>query len=318
MHRDMEKQYTPDKWPAVLNKLKKDRCLIGISGGFDSALLLDYAIEWGLNPLVIHFDNWHNSGIANRNIERLVQKTGVDFIRYHVDKNQYDKLNKSFLMYGLPDADIPNDMVMTALMYKAARQHGIKYILNGHNFRTEGSTPVNWTYMDAKYIKSVYRAATGQNLTLPVFTFPEQIVYSLLGIKQVRPFYYHDFDFEKEKARLIAKYDLEDYGAKHGENHYTNFVGSWYLPEIHNIDKRRVYLSAQIRNGDISREDAITKLVDQYLPKEVIDLIGKFQPAFNFPRSKFDRYNFRRYRPLIWMMVKIGALPVTFYKKYCK
>jgi hypothetical protein len=82
----------------------------------------------------------------------------VDCINYKVNKQEYDRLNDAFLWAGVPDADIPNDIAMTKLMYDTAYKYGIKYILNGHDFRTEGSTPKPWTYMDAKYIRSVYKA----------------------------------------------------------------------------------------------------------------------------------------------------------------
>ena len=40
------------------------------------------------------------------------------------------------------------------------------------------------------------------------------------------------------------------------ENKYTDFVGSYLLPRKFGIDKRIVYLSAQVRSGVIDKEDA--------------------------------------------------------------
>jgi hypothetical protein len=58
-------------------------------------------------------------------------------------------------------------------------KYNIKYILNGHDFRTEGSTPKGWTYMDAKYIESVYNKYTGLKLqNYPLFTFKDQLFYA--------------------------------------------------------------------------------------------------------------------------------------------
>jgi hypothetical protein len=114
----------------------------------------------------------------------------VDCINYKVNKQEYDRLNDAFLWAGVPDADIPNDIAMTKLMYDTAYKYGIKYILNGHDFRTEGSTPKPWTYMDAKYIRSVYNKYSGLELhNYPLFTFKDQLFYALIGIKNVRPFH---------------------------------------------------------------------------------------------------------------------------------
>jgi tRNA(Ile)-lysidine synthase TilS/MesJ len=39
-------------------------CILGVSGGVDSTYLALKAKEWGLNPLVVHFDNGWNSESA--------------------------------------------------------------------------------------------------------------------------------------------------------------------------------------------------------------------------------------------------------------
>jgi len=37
----------------------------------------------------------------------------------------------------------------------AAEKYGVKYIFEGHSFRTEGVAPLGWFYIDGKYIDSV-------------------------------------------------------------------------------------------------------------------------------------------------------------------
>ena len=292
----------------------KYNCLIGISGGFDSAILLDKALEWGLKPLVIHFDNGWNTNEAKHNIEQLTKK--VDFITYRVNQALYDDVQKSLLLGGTPDADILNDLVMTEIMYRTAVQYKIKYILNGHNYRTEGSTPREWTYMDARYIESIY----GKTVDLPIFRFWDQIIYSLLGIKQLRPFHHYDFNFEKEKERVMTKYSLQDYGGKHAENVMTDFIGSYLLPIKFGIDKRLVYLSAMVRSGYVKKEDVNLKAFDFGKLAEIDEFLSikKIMQAPIRERSFYKRFPFKRYRLLIWLFVKMGALPYTFYKKYCK
>lgn len=297
----------------VRNKKGKYNCLIGISGGFDSAILLDKALAWGLKPLVIHFDNGWNTPEAQHNMVMLTKK--VDFIKYHVNQELYNDVQKSLLLCGTPDADILNDLVMTEIMYNTAVQYKIKYILNGHNYRTEGSTPKEWTYMDALYIESIHGAKTD----LPLFRFWDQIKFSLKGIVQLRPFHHYDFDFEKEKQRVIEKYNLLDYGGKHAENIMTDFIGSYLLPIKFGIDKRLVYLSAMVRSGYISKKDVninrfeFNRLaqIDNFLSVE------RIMQAPTKQRYDYNRFPFKRYRLLVWLFVKMGALPYTFYKKYC-
>lgn len=320
LHDSLEAQANPSELMPLIDKIRSNKkydCIMGISGGVDSSLLLYLAVKkWNLKPLVIHFDNNYNAPEATHNMKQLVQLLNVDSIVYNVNKLEYDTLNDAFIQAGLPDADIPNDIAMTKLMYDTANKYGIKYILNGHDFRTEGSTPKPWTYMDAKYIRSVYFWHTGKQLTnYPLFTFKDQLFYAFKGIKNVRPFHYikERESLEKEMKDFIS---WKDYGGKHCENVYTEFVGSYLLPTKFGIDKRIVYLSAQVRSGKLTKEEARAKFND----KPVFDLskISVDVPITKMERTDFERYNFKKYRLLIWVLAKFKVVPYTFYIKYCK
>lgn len=330
LHDELQSKAIPFDLNGVLHKIRKAGrsskydCIMGISGGLDSSTLLYTAVRyWGLKPLVIHFDNNWNAPEAIHNMTMLIQKLGVDAIVYHVNKQEYDKLNESFLYAGVPDADIPNDIAMTKLMYDTAHKYGIKYILNGHDFRTEGSTPKGWTYMDAKYIQSVYKDYTGKELiNYPLFTFWDQIYYAWKGIKQVRPFHY-GFDRETMEHEMKKLIRWEDYGGKHCENLYTEFVGSWLLPNKFGIDKRIVYLSAQVRSGKLNKKQAkelfaVKSEFDLSKLGDAEETLLKLTNLRKNPREKYSRYNFKAYRPLIWILAKLNVVPHTFYVKYCK
>ena len=323
IHDELEKQSDPNKLRVQISKISKSKakynCLIGISGGLDSATLLWLVVkEWNLRPLVIHFDNGWNTPEAEHNMKALVGYLNVDFIRYSVNKEEYDAINNYFVCNGLPDADIPNDIAMTKLMYDTAHKYGIKYILNGHDFRQEGSTPKGWTYMDAEYIRSVY----GKKIqNYPLFTFKDQLLASIRGIKQVRPF--HSI-VDRITSEIAMKEDVgfKDYGGKHNENIYTAYVGSKLLPEKFGIDKRIVYLSAQVRSGLITKSEA--RYILKAKPQFDTTKLGKREREILWmagsdirDRSEFKRYNFKRWRPVIWILMKTKVVPYTFYKKYC-
>lgn len=328
LHDTLESQSNPNDLEPALDNIRKSKglynCIIGISGGLDSSTLLYAAVKkWGLRPLVIHFDNGWNNAIAKQNMDNLIDKLGVNAIFYRVDKTEYTRLNNAFLLAGTPDADIPNDIAMTKLMYQTAEKYGIKWILNGHDFRTEGSTPAKWTYMDAKYIQSVYQTFTGRRLkNYPLFTFWDQIKYALKGIKQIRPFHY-GFNRAEIELEMIEATGWESYGAKHCENIYTEFVGAHLLPLKFGIDKRRVYLSALVRSGKLTKIQAKELLYDDMrfdLNKLGVhkDRILKLAESSGVrDRKKYGHYNFKKWRPLIWVLAKLKVLPFTFYKKYC-
>jgi hypothetical protein len=328
IHDELEKQSPGEEaLLKVIQQIKKKGsknkydCIMGISGGIDSSALLYAAVKyWKLRPLVIHFDNNWNAPEAMHNMAGLIEKLSVDCIVYQVNKNEYDALNDAFLWAGLPDADIPNDIAMTKLMYDTAHKYGIKYILNGHDFRTEGSTPKGWTYMDAKYIQDVYTKYTGLKLkNYPLFTFKDQLFYAWKGIKNIRPFHYNidRLKLENEMKELIQ---WRDYGGKHCENVYTEFVGSFLLPNKFGIDKRIVYLSAQVRSGMLTKEqariiyDEKPNFDTNKIPDEIIQKVTTKLGS----RGDYERYNFRKYRFFIWILTKLKVVPYTFYIKYCK
>lgn len=321
----------PENWPLVLADIKKAGegrkydVLVGISGGEDSSILLYLAVKvWGLRVLAIHFDNRSNRKAGMDNIDLLVESFGVPFIRYFVDQPEYDLLTDSFLAAGVPDADIANDIAMAKLMDTACKQYGIKHILNGHDYRREGSSPTAWSYMDAKYCQSVFKAHTGRELVnYPLYTFLDQIWSGIRGIRQIRPYHYSDHNRFTILDEL-KKMGWKDYGGKHNENIYTAFVGFYLLPIKFGIDKRRTYLSAQIREGKLSKVEAREKL--KHLAKFDLNDLGDRKKKILYlmdnsmvrPRTDFARYNFKRWKFVVWMLAKMKIVAWTFYYKYTR
>lgn len=338
LHDSIEKDAKAYNWPAKLEKIRKQKgkyhCLLGISGGLDSSVLLYYTVKvWGLNPLVIHFDNHWNSSEANHNIEVMIRAMNVDFIRYYVNYKEYNDLNLCFLLASVSDADIPNDMAMAELMLRTANKYKIKYIFNGHNYKTEGSSPLSWSYMDAKYLQSVYKVHNqGKELkSFPLLTFWRQLYYSLTGLKRENPLYHVDLDMQKEKERLMKDYGWKEYGGKHAENIYTEFIGSYYLPVKFGIDKRITYNSALVRSGkmpktkiyylplpnyDVTKIDLICQRLG--ISRQYLDDVIMKAPWNTFEDYETYHKMFRRYKALFYILVRLHLLPRTFYIKYCR
>jgi hypothetical protein len=264
-------------------------------------------------------------------MENLIRYAGVDFIRYYVNQTEYDDLCLSFLLAGVSDADIPNDMAMGEMMLRTCKQYGIKYIFNGHNFRTEGSSPLTWSYMDAKYIESVWKKYNPEKelKSFPLLTFWKQLYYiAICGIKQIRPFYYVEPDLMKEKYNLVERYKWKDYGNKHTENIYTDFIGSYYLPIRFGIDKTITYHSALIRSGKMFKYEMLQEtyqLFDDNKINYVLMRLGinreVFEGILKSPKKTYKDFQtyhsmFKKWKWLFWILTKLGFLPYTFYKKY--
>ena len=87
----------------------------------------------------------------------------------------------------------------------------------------------------------------------------------------VWPYYYINYNKSEAKKIITEKYDWVDYGGHHHENIFSRYViGVWLLQKF-NIDKRKVTLSAYIRNSEILREEALKILNTTPYSKDLIE-----------------------------------------------
>ena len=252
----------------IIRKIRKSNnkydCLIGVSGGVDSTYVAYLAKEYGLNPLAVHFDNGWNSELAVHNIQKVLEKLEIDYITKVMNWNEFKDLQVSFLKSSTPDGEIPTDHAITATLYNIANKQGIKYILSGNNFKTEGVMPKLWAYghIDGKYIRNIQRIFGTRKLSdypfLPIYKF---IWYTVLKrIKLVSILNYTDYDNKTAMDILIKKLDWKYYGGKHYESIYTRFYQGYILPKKFNIDKRKIHLSALILSNQLSKQQALSEL----------------------------------------------------------
>ena len=117
-------------------KNKKYDCLTGISGGVDSSFLIYKAKEWGLRPLIVHFDNGWNTEISVRNINNIIQKTGFELFTLVVNWEEFKDLQLSYIKAGVIDLEVPTDHAIYATWLQLAKKFKIKYVLSGNNYIT--------------------------------------------------------------------------------------------------------------------------------------------------------------------------------------
>ena len=311
---------------------KKYDLVVGVSGGCDSSFLLHKAKELGLRPLAVHFDNTWNTTTAVENIHNVLKALDVELYTYVVDNEEYDDIYRAFLRAGVPDLESPTDIALATTLYAAAAKFGVRYIYEGHSFRTEGISPLGWLYMDAKYIQSVHRQyGEGKMKTFPNLWFRSQMKWMVLKrIKKLRPLYYMDYRKEPAKRMLTEKYGWKWYGGHHLENRMTNFYHTYFLPRRFGIDQRVNGYSALIRNGQMDREDGLAKLrkppnVDFELVEMVKKRLGlaheEFERLMTIPKrfyTEFKTYKplFEKLRPLFWLLSRKDLIPKSFYIKY--
>lgn len=288
-------------------KNKNYDCVMGLSGGVDSSYLLHLAVEcWGLRVLAIHVNAGWNSEVAESNIEKLVNKLGVDLYTYIVDWEEIKDLQLSYFKSGLKNLDVPQDHIFFAQLFKKAIRERIKYVITGHNLATESITPSSWGYnaMDSRQIKYIQKKfGTRQLKSYITISLFEKLFFSLfLGQKVVKPLDYTYYDKEAAKKYLSEKFDWKDYGIKHGESIFTRFYQNYWLPTRYGFDKRKSHLSSLIISGFITREKAIEELKyplydDHTLKLDIEYICNKLEINLNeldsfmrMPKVEFSEY----------------------------
>jgi len=307
-------------------------CIVGVSGGRDSTYTLYKAVQCGLRPLAVHFDNGWNSDIAVSNIKNATEKLDVDLYTHVADWEEFKDLQISFLKASIPDAEIPTDYVITSVLLQKASEYNIKNILVGCSFKTEGIVPLSWTYMDGRYIKSIHKKFGKKRITsFPIMGIKNLIYYSIIKrIKFIHLPAYVDYCQNDVDSVLTKELGWKYYGGHHHESVFTEFFQSYYLPLKFNIDKRKLEYSALVRIGDVTREDALKALEEPYpnnknIVEYTINKLGltddEFKEIMGSPRKSFKDYP--SYYPIIRackvpikLACKINIFPYIFYEKY--
>lgn len=277
----------------IKNSGKRYDCLIGVSGGVDSTYTAYLVKSLGLNPLAVHFDNGWNSELAVHNIQKTLEKLNIDLHTFVIDWEEFKDIQLSFLKASTPDGEIPTDHAILATLYKVASKYGIKYIISGNNFKTEGVMPRLWAYghIDVKYLKSVHHKFGSKPFKsfpfLPISKFLWHTLFS--GIKLVNILNYIDYNKDKAMEVLQNKLGWQYYGGKHYESVYTKFYQGYILPRKFGIDKRKLHLSALILSGEILRGKAIEELKQPIYPIDQVDEDREYViKKFNISETEFD------------------------------
>lgn len=314
-------------------KNKPYDCIIGVSGGTDSSYLVYLAKKWELRPLAVHYDNTWNSAIATTNIHKVLDKLDIDLFTHVVSNKEVDDIFRSFFLSGVAEIEASTDLGYAYLLRKVAAKFSIEYILEGHSFVEEGITPLGRNYFDGKYIKSIHDQFGRVKLrTYPLMTFSRFLKSALLNrVKFIRPLWYLRYSKHDAKEFLSKEFDWRYYGGHHLENRMTAFYHSVYLPQKFNSDMRNNTLSARVRNGELSRQEALR---EYSMPPLIEDeLVDYFKKRLGLSDKKYEevmksdpknwtdyptyKKRFERLRPLFYMLAKANLVPMSFYLKYC-
>jgi len=314
-------------------------CVVGISGGRDSMVLLWKAVkEWGLRPLAVHFNDGFDNPVAGENMINAVDKLGVDLITITSDWREAKDLKISFLKASVPELNLGTDVGIASSLYGVASRENIKYVIIGQSFRTEGVKPLSWSFFDGDYLRNVQRDLGTVQLKPwkpdnPGFNLgmKELAYYTVFkGIKTLTPMYYSDYI--RDEAEKIIK---EELGWVYPGAHYFDDLYHSLIKYVHrvkfNIDLNMNSDAALVRSGQMDRQTALERAHGVYSieDEKVIELCIK---RLGITRDEFESYmeltckTFRDYstsynlmrllRAPIWIASRLNLVPKVAYDKY--
>jgi N-acetyl sugar amidotransferase len=250
-------------------------CVIGLSGGVDSSYSAYLAHKLGLRPLAVHFDNGWDSELAVENIQRVVEGCSFDLNTYVIDWREFRDIQRAFLRASVLDIELVTDNAIVAATIRLAREHGVKYLLSGWNLATEHGLPKAWSWhkFDWTNIRAIH-AAYG---SVPLKTYPhistvQWRAMKMLGrgVETIQLLNLMNYRRDDAAATLTREFGWREYGGKHHESVFTKFYQGAILPRKFGIDKRRVHLSDRLRNGELTRDQALEILAKPlYTPEEL-------------------------------------------------
>lgn len=298
-------------------KDKKYDCLIGLSGGFDSAYVLHMAVkEWGLRPLVFHIDSGFDLELGVKNINALCNKLNVDLKVVKIDQEDMRNFQLAMFRTGLACLDIPQDHAFVQMVEQFAVDNGIKYILNGENISTEAYTnPEYWSSVyggsttDTVFINDILKKHSPDSLKNYKFTntYRRKIWLPYVkGVKVVKPLNLIPYNYDEVKKTLLDEYGFISYPQKHFESLITKFLEAWWYPKRFGYDVRNHQLSSLVVTGQMTREKALERLSHPSVTEEegrlmfnqVADFLqisgSELQSYLNLPMVKGDAYKHSR------------------------
>lgn len=313
-------------------------CVVGVSGGRDSTYCLLWAKRMGLRPLALHFNDGFGNPVAGENMTKATRELDVPLRVVTSDWRESKDLKIACLKASTPELEQGTDLGIASALYGEATKEGVKDIILGHSFRTEGISPLEWNYMDGHYLKAVHKQFGGQPLRPwrpedPGFNLrlPHMFYYAVIRRIRSHTVLNHAKYVRDDITREIEQnLGWVNPGAHYFDDLYQSLITN-VLRKKFGIDRRKFAYSALVRSGQMSRDAALERISKIYEIEDpdVISLCIKRlglseaeleeilrQPPKNF-RDYPNVYNLiRRAKWLVIPLEKLGLIPTIATVKY--
>lgn len=272
-------------------------CVVPLSGGKDSTLVLYYAKEeLGLNPIAVNYDSGFQSELAKKNIKKSCDTLNIPLVIKKADRKIQHKILREILLVSEILGHFIRTCINCEIMIRTAAldvasEYRVPFIFWGSSSSESTSSSSYEQYRYGKSISEIIKAKIKafQKLQLTPLQIarllPRVSKYYYLSIRQKqkmnvpykyvfkpfgarpfpenRPATIHVFDYipwnPKESARILR----ENLGWEHPEKQQSRFDCQLYCFAQHKsltmngITKGGIIESNLIRQGLLGREDVL-------------------------------------------------------------
>lgn len=292
-------------------------CVIPVSGGKDSHWQVLRCLEYDLKPLCVTWRTPGRTDLGERNLRNLVS-LGVDHIDYSINPD----VERRFMLRTLEKCGstaIPMHLALFSIPLRIAERFAIPLVVWGENsafeygaaseahtgFRltdewlriygvTQGTTAIDW----------VDESLTSRDLT--PYIGPEKDALEKRGIHAVFLGYY--FPWDPDMTRAVAQthgFEVRQEGPRTGYYGFADiddhFISLHHYLKWHKFGFSRLFdnLSLEIRNGRITRDEAVRIIADagDQMPVEDIENFCVFA---GITPEKFNAIADTFRNPAIW------------------
>ena len=269
-------------------------CLVPVSGGKDSTWQVVKCLEQGLTPLAVTWKTPARTDIGQRNLDNLVS-LGVDHIDYRINPKVESRfMVKAFERFG--STAIPMHMALFNIPLTIATRFCIPLIVWGENSAFEYGTEdesLTGFQLDSAWLKmhGVMHGTSAKDWLSDGFSREELTAYfgpkdgRLEMLRAVFLGYYFPWDPQTSLDVATAngfRFDAD--GARTGYYGYADidddFISLHHWMKWYKFGFTRMFdnLSLEIRNGRITREQALQIILDkgEQTPHEDIDKFCTF------------------------------------------
>jgi len=310
-----------DRFNSIKGKYDYD-CLVGLSGGKDSSFVTYQLKEkYGLKILAVTFDNGFLTDYAKENIRRTVKKLNIEHMFLKLDpKLLQEYFRQSILRFGYPC--IACTSIGFAFINKLAFERNIPFCIHGYSrgqmfhvllkascdpfllpFVVNNLSPYN-IQKNKKVVKRTLAKIKSQFKTMIKDKTTRKKFYEIL-LPDMKKLDSADFYPELLGYFVYEKYDLNniletikrelDWSSPENQSSWGHFDCSiheavaYLYYQIHGHSLLSSQLSVMVREGDITREEALRKTENENCVNQVPDeSLNALCQTYNLKRERIN------------------------------